>query len=76
MVIDYGQVPSIVPNLKKGVILRRRESAKNYIHTKYIKNKYLNSKTFKHVPGFSLVGLNKETSKWRLIRVWGYTDAL
>ncbi len=69
--IDYGQVPSISPDLSNSQIVRMRHNKDNYTHLKYIDNLYINSPN-RGYPGFTLVGKSKSTGKWGIIRVWRY----
>ncbi len=67
--VDYAQVPSIEPDFSNSEIVRMRHGTANFSNLKYIANQYLNSPNKKY-PGFTLVGKNKSTGKWGIIRVW------
>lgn len=68
--IDYGQVPAIKkPSFGNTKLVRGGPSKKQCTNLKYIDNQFINSPN-RSYKGFSLVGKNKETGHWRLLRVW------
>jgi hypothetical protein len=69
--IDYGQVPSIKPNFKNVRVVRNGKGKIQCKNLKYIQNEFLNSAN-RGYNGFSLVGQDKVTGKWRILRIWGY----
>lgn len=68
--IDYGQVPELEnPCFENVRLIRYGTPKKQCFELKYIENQYINS-VYKTCKGFSLVGKNRESGQWCLLKVW------